>query len=109
MPSTAYMLTAIALAAAITFALRAAPFAVVAPLRSSRLMRDLARWMPGGLMVILLAYLLRGDVHQSASHAVLASLSLALVVGLHWWRSNALLSIVAGTALYVVGLSLVLH
>jgi branched-subunit amino acid transport protein AzlD len=100
---------AVATAAAITFALRAGPFAVVEPLRSSRVIRDLARWMPGGLMVILLVYLLRGKAHESASHAALAVASLALVVGLYWWRSSALLSIVAGTALYVVGLSLVLH
>jgi branched-subunit amino acid transport protein AzlD len=105
--STTYILSAIAVAATITFVLRAGPFAVIAPLRSSRVIRDLARWMPGGLMAILLAYLLRGKAHESAAHAALAVVALAVVVSLHWWRANALLSILAGTALYVAGVSLI--
>ena len=64
MPDTGYIIAAVALAAVITFALRALPFAVIEPLRSSRLAGELAVRMPGGLMLILVVYLLR-DVPTS--------------------------------------------
>jgi len=107
--SDAYMLAAVATGAVITFALRAGPFALISPLRSSRLVRELSRWMPGGLMVILLVYLLRGPAEQSLAQGVLALGCIFAVAGLHWWRGNALLSILAGTAVYVAVLNLVLH
>jgi branched-subunit amino acid transport protein AzlD len=103
MSDTAYMLAAVATGAVITFLLRGGPFAVIRPLRSSRLVRELSRWMPGGLMVILLVYLLRGPAEHSLAQGIFA------VVGLTWWRGNALLSILAGTAVYVAVLNLVLH
>jgi branched-subunit amino acid transport protein AzlD len=42
----------------------------------------------------------------SATTAVAMIGAAAIVVGLHWWRSNALLSIFAGTASYVFALNL---
>jgi branched-subunit amino acid transport protein AzlD len=107
--STASMLSAVGIASAITFALRAGPFVAIRSLRSSRLMHDLAGWMPGGLMLILLVYLLRTPVSESATHGILAVCSLATIIGLHWWRANALLSIFAGTGLYVIFLKVVLQ
>ena len=102
MPDTGSLLAAVALAAAITFALRALPFAVIEPLRSSRLAGELAARMPAGLMVILVVYLLR-DVPAKPTAAAAATVGAAIVVAaLHLWRSNALLSIFAGTAVYVV-------
>jgi branched-subunit amino acid transport protein AzlD len=103
------MLSAVAICAAITFALRAAPFAVIEPLRSSRLIRQLAGWMPAGLMLILLVYLLRDVPRQPAAQGILAVAALALSIGLHWWRGNALLSIFAGTAVYVAVLNLAIR
>ena len=68
MPDTNYLITAVVLAAAITFALRALPFAVIEPLRSSPLAAVLAARMPAGLMLILVVYLLR-DVPTEAPAA----------------------------------------
>ena len=48
-----YIATALAVAVAITFALRAAPFALKAALRDSRLVTDIGRWMPLGAVSIL--------------------------------------------------------
>ncbi len=105
MPSTAYMLAAVGVAALVTFVLRAGPFAIIEPLRSSRLMRDLARWTPGGLMIVLLVCLLRAPAQESASQGLLALGAVALVAGLHCWRANAFLSIFTGTAPYIVAMN----
>lgn len=107
MPEPSYLIAAVVLAAAITFALRALPFAVIEPLRTSRLAGELAGRMPAGLMLILVVYLLR-DVPAQAPAAAAVTVAAAVLVGvLHLWRSNALLSIFAGTAVYVLATNLV--
>jgi branched chain amino acid efflux pump len=100
-----YLLAAVGLATGITFALRALPFAVIEPLRSSRLAGELAARMPVGLMLILVIYLLRDVPTSTTPTASVTVVAALVVVGLHWWRSNALLCIFAGTAVYVVGLN----
>jgi branched-subunit amino acid transport protein AzlD len=109
MPDTAYLIAAVALAAVITFALRSLPFAVIEPLRAPRLAGELALRMPAGLMLILVVYLLR-DAPTKAPAAAAVTVAAALLVGaLHLWRSNALLSILAGTAAYVLATNLLVH
>lgn len=100
MPSTAYMFGALAVILTVTFALRALPFAFIAPVRSSELLLFLGAHMPVGIMVILTVYTLVGTPLTAAA-AVPAAVALAISAGLHVWRSNSLLSIVAGTAVYV--------
>jgi len=108
-PDTGYLIAAVALAAVITFALRALPFAVIEPLRSSRLAAELAVRMPAGLMLILVVYLLR-DVPAEPPPAVMVSVvAVLLVAALQWWRSNALLSIFTGTTFYVLAVNLLVQ
>jgi branched-subunit amino acid transport protein AzlD len=57
-------------------------------------------------MLILVVYLLRDVPRQSATTALTSIAALLTVVGLHWWRAHALLSIFTGTTLYVVALNL---
>ena len=62
--------------------------------------------MPAGLMLILVVHLLC-DVPAEAPASAAVTLAAALLVGvLHLWRSNALLSIFAGTAVYVIARNL---
>ncbi|MEU6011042.1 AzlD domain-containing protein [Streptomyces sp. NPDC047453] len=98
MPDTRYLLLAVAVSAAVTWALRALPFAVLASLRASRTVQYLGARMPAGVMVILFVYCLR-DLPLTQSRAALAAL--AVTVGLHLWRRNALLSILGGTVVSV--------
>ena len=109
MPDASYLLTAVALAAAITFALRALPFAVIEPLRSSRLAAVLAARMPTGLMLVLVVYLLRDVPTETSSAAGVTVAAVLVVVALQLWRSSALLSIFAGTGVYVLATNLLLH
>ncbi|MGW0692385.1 MULTISPECIES: AzlD domain-containing protein [unclassified Streptomyces] len=100
MPDTPYLMAAVAASAAVTWALRALPFAALAPLRASGTVRYLSTRMPAGIMVILLVYCLR-DLPLTESHALAPLAALAVTLGLHLWRRNALLSILGGTTVHV--------
>ncbi|MDI3405212.1 branched-chain amino acid transporter permease [Streptomyces cavernicola] len=106
MPDTPYLLAAVAVSAAVTWALRALPFAALAPLRASSTVQYLSTRMPAGIMVILLVYCLR-DLLLTETRALAPVIALAVTVGLHLWRRNALLSILGGTAVHVALASLV--
>ncbi|MFF2807408.1 branched-chain amino acid transporter permease [Streptomyces sp. NPDC058000] len=101
MPDTPYLIAAVAVSAAVTWALRALPFAALAPLRASRTIQYLSRRMPAGVMVILLVYCLR-DLPVTEPRALAPLVALAVTIGLHLWRRNALLSILGGTTVHVV-------
>jgi branched-subunit amino acid transport protein AzlD len=53
MPDPQYLLAAVLVASAITWALRAVPFALLAPLRHSELIRFLGDHSPVGVMIAL--------------------------------------------------------
>lgn len=103
--STQYLIVVVVVAALITYALRAIPFAVSAPLQKSGLMRYLADRMPVGVLVILTVYTIRDvDVLDLASVIPVAA-GLLVTAGLHLWRDSMLLSIAGGTATYVLLMS----
>ena len=93
-----YIATALAAAVVITFALRAAPFALKAALRDSGLVTDIGRWMPLGAVSILAAYCLSSIDVSGAGHGIPELTGVAVTVATHWWRRNAVLSIVLGTS-----------
>ena len=100
MPHTPYLIAAVAVSAAVTWGLRALPCTALAPLRASAAGYLSAR-MPLGVMVILLAYTLRKLPLADPVRALPDILALAITLGLHLWRRNAVLSILGGTASYV--------
>ncbi len=100
MPDPLYAIAAVLIAAAVTWALRALPFTALAPLRASATIRFLSTRMPAGVMVILVVYCLR-DLPLPQLRALAPLTALAVTVGLHLWRRNALLSILGGTAVHV--------
>lgn len=109
-PSTGYLIGVIAVSAAVTWTLRAAPFALLAPLRESTLMPYLNRHLPAGMMAILVIYTLVSAASATSSARPIAALAIATVatIGVHLWRGNVILSVLGGTALHVVLASTVL-
>lgn len=101
MPDPGYLLAAVATAVAVTWALRALPFAALAPLRSSPLVAYLNVSMPAGVMVILAVYTLRTFDPHVPGTAWPTALALAVTVALHLWRRDVLLSILGGTSAHV--------
>ncbi|MGE2731733.1 branched-chain amino acid transporter permease [Mycolicibacterium vaccae] len=106
MPDNAYIAALVTLSAAVTWTLRALPFAVLAPLRQSRVVTYLGLHMPVGVMIILAIYTLRTVAGETALQRGYLLLAVALTAGLHLWRGNAVLSILIGTASYVTLMSL---
>ena len=101
MPTTPYLLAAVAAAAAVTWALRALPFTAVARLRASAVAGYLGARMPLGVMVILVVYSLRDLPLAGPAHALPDIVALTATLALHLWRRNAVLSILGGTAVHV--------
>ena len=102
-----YLISAIAIGGIITLGLRAIPFAVLKPLRKSKLVQRLGSWMPAGLLLILVVVVLREEIIARPGElwAIAAASAVTVVVHLLGKR-RALLSIAAGTACYVLLLNM---
>ncbi|SCE00641.1 AzlD domain-containing protein [Streptomyces sp. DvalAA-19] len=101
-PTTGYLITVVLVSAAVTWTLRAAPYAVLAPLRRSALAPYLNAGMPAGVMIILVVNSLFSTAAKSPTQQpwIPLALATATTAAIHLWRHNLLLSILAGTGLY---------
>ncbi|VEG56485.1 branched-chain amino acid transport [Mycolicibacterium aurum] len=106
MPDNGYIALLVLVSSAITWALRALPFAALAPLRESRVVTYLSVHMPVGVMVILAIYTLQTVVGDTGTQVLWLAIAVAVTAGLHLWRGQALLSILVGTTCYVTLMSL---
>lgn len=105
MPDNGYIALLVMVSAGITWALRALPFAVLAPLRHSLVVRYLSVHMPVGVMAILAIYTLTTVAGDTPAQLLWLIVGVAITAGLHLWRGQALLSILVGTASYVTLMS----
>lgn len=103
--SPGYVLAGLAVIGVITVLLRLAPFVALARLQESRLVVFLGVFMPAGVMVVLAMYTLKDTTVALASWGPVA-IALAVTIGLHLWRRSSVLSVLAGTAVYVALASL---
>ena len=99
---TGYAVTAIAVAVGITVSLRALPFAMRTALKQSAVLADIGRSMPLGALIILAASRLAAINLTTSPAGVSQMAGVAVTALVHRWRHNALLSIVAGTAVCLV-------
>ena len=106
MPDTTYLAATVAIAATITFALRAVPFAVVNRLRSAPAVTYLGRHLPSGIMTILVVYLLRDTRLTYPLFGVIQLLPVAVTAASYAWKRHMLLSMAAGTLTYALMLAL---
>ena len=92
----------IAICAACTFFERALPFLLFGNREVPKVIRYLGRVLPMAIMTTLVVYCIK-DIHfAAASDWVPYLVGIAVTALLHLWRSNALLSIAGGTAVYMV-------
>jgi branched-subunit amino acid transport protein AzlD len=106
-PDPAYLASVVAVAAAVTWTLRALPFALLAPLRASKVVPYLAASMPVGVMAVLVVHTLRHTVLTAPPYGAAVGIALAATVALHLLRRDVVLSIAGGTAVHVVLVSVV--
>ncbi|MCC2597126.1 AzlD domain-containing protein [Pusillimonas sp. MFBS29] len=99
---TLYVLGVLAAMAAVTFALRAIPFFAAQWLRNNPLIRHLGRFLPLAIMTLLVLHSVVGLAGQHAAKPWPELAALALTVLAQWKTRNPLVSIAAGTFVYVV-------
>ncbi len=99
---TLYLSGFVAVMAVATFCTRAAPFWLLGGRADHPLLAWLGRMLPPAVMTLLVLYCLKGTAFAAPPHGANELLAVALVVALHLWRRNALASIGAGTALYMI-------
>lgn len=92
--------------AAVTFFLRALPFIAFRKHTPAGLLY-LGRVLPYAVMGILVVYCLRNTSFLSGNHGIPEAAACLTVLLLHKWKHNTILSIVAGTVVYMILLQLV--
>ena len=86
---------------AVTLLLRALPFLIFGE-RTPGFILYLGRVLPYAIMGMLVVYCLRGVSLADAPHGAPEFLSCAAVILLHLWRRSTILSILGGTACYML-------
>lgn len=102
MTDGSYIALFIAVSALATFATRVVPFVFFHRHTEHPLIRHLGRYLPAAVMALLATVFLQRAADWQASLPGLDALFAGLlVVAIHLWRRNALLSISAGTVAYM--------
>ena len=97
-----YVIAVIIAMGLVTFALRATPFLGAQWLEHSPLARRLGGFLPLAIMTLLTLHAMVGNALDDARGPWPELISIAIVVVLQWRKRNALLSILVGTATYVL-------
>ena len=101
--SIGHSLAIIAVTALCTIFLRAFPFLVFGGKKEvPKTVRYLGAVLPASIMAVLVVYCLRNIDFSAAGHFLPSVIACLLVVGLHLWKKNILLSIGLGTICYMV-------
>ena len=102
MGESSYLAAFIAISALATFATRVLPFLFFEKHTEHPLVKHIGRFLPAAVMALLATvFLQRSADWQAQAPGADALIPALLVVAVHLWRRNALLSIAAGTAAYM--------
>lgn len=97
----------IAVISLVTIAIRFLPFLVFGSRETPKFITYLGKVLPYAVMGMLCVYCLRNVSFVSSPHGIPELISVAVVVLLHFWRRNTLLSIIGGTVCYMLLVQLV--
>ena len=98
----------VAVIALVTLLLRSLPFLIFSgKIKTPAFITYLSNVLPYAIMGMLVVYCLRGIELIAAPHGLPELIACGVVVGLHLWRKNTLLSIAAGTVVYMALIQLV--
>ena len=97
-----YVLGAILAMAAVTVLCRATPFLFFMRRRPPAVVDYLQRYIPPMIMTVLVLGSFKGISFAAAPHGIPEIAAGLVVAVLHLWKRNTLLSIFAGTALYML-------
>lgn len=96
-----HSLALIVIMAALTAALRFLPFVMFSK-GTPKTIVYLGNLLPNAIMAMLVVYCLKNVSFTASSHGIPEALAVFLVAVLHKWKHNMLLSILGGTAAYML-------
>lgn len=97
----------IAVCALITAALRFIPFLIFGKRKTPAFITYLGKVLPFAIMGMLVVFCLKNVSISSYPHGIPELISVITVAGIHILKRNTLLSIIAGTVLYIILLNFV--
>ena len=100
MTQAMYSLCLILIVAAVTTGIRFLPF-VLFRKKTPQFIMYLSQVLPFAIMGMLVVYCLKNVSLTTGSHGIPEAISILLVVILHKWKNNTLLSILVGTVVYM--------
>lgn len=92
----------VAVVALVTMGLRFLPFAIFRSRETPKFIAYLGKVLPFAIMGMLVVYCLRNISFAAMPFGIPEVISVVLVVILHLWKRNTLLSIIGGTICYMV-------
>ena len=92
----------VAVIALVTAALRFLPFLLLGSRETPKFISYLGKVLPFSIMGMLVVYCLRHISFTALPFGIPEILACGTVVQLHLWKRNTLLSIISGTAVYMV-------
>lgn len=100
MTQAMYSLCLILIVAAVTTGIRFLPF-VLFRKKTPQFIMYLSQVLPFAIMGMLVVYCLKNVSLTTGSYGIPEAISILLVVILHKWKHNTLLSILVGTVVYM--------
>lgn len=101
-----YILSIILIITAVTVLLRFLPFLIFQK-KTPKAIIYLGNVLPYAIMGMLIVYCLRNISFISGSYGIPEIISVVAVILLHKWKHNTLISILGGTALYMIFVQLI--
>jgi len=99
----------VAVVAAVTIALRFLPFFIFGGKKETpKIVLYLGKVLPYAIMGMLVIYCLRSITTGGMGAGIAQLIACAVVVLLHLWKRNTLISIIGGTAVYMILVQVVL-
>lgn len=102
MPNNIHSLILVFVMGGVVFLLRAMPFLVFKGDEPNPIVVYMGKYLPYAIMGMLLVYCLRNTEILEAPYGLRELIAVAVTAGLQIWQRKSLLSIVVGTALYMV-------
>lgn len=102
-----YALIAILVMALVTALLRFLPFFVMGNKKTPPYVEYLGKVLPYAVMAMLVVYCLKGIDFTAAPFGICEIAATGVVILMHVWKRNTLLSIIAGTICYMLLIRLI--
>lgn len=95
-------LVAIIVMAVVTYLIRALPFLILQDKKTPDFINFLGKYLPFAIIGMLVMYCLKDVSIVGGSHGIPELIAILLIIVLHVWKRNTLLSIVSGTVCYML-------